>query len=69
MTLKENPYNRVDIAPGRWVVLCRKDRQEDDTPGKYILATSSGFLTEADAQHYADSCSPAREPLLAKIPG
>lgn len=63
----DNPYNRTDIAPGRWVVLCRGDRQPDGTPGKYVLATSSGFPTPEDARHYLDSISPSREPLIAHI--
>ena len=64
-----NPYNRTDIAQGRWVVLCREDRQfPSDEKGRYALATSSGFYTEQDARHYAAGISPSREPLVAQIP-
>jgi len=48
----ENPYNRTELAPGRWIVLCRADRQEDGWPGNYTLATSSGFSTREDAEHF-----------------
>ncbi|OHD26291.1 MAG: hypothetical protein A2Y38_06560 [Spirochaetes bacterium GWB1_59_5] len=72
MTDPSNPYNRTDIAPGRWVVLCREDRCEVGPglyePGPYVLATSSGFYTEQDARHYAAGISPSREPLVAQIP-
>lgn len=80
MTNPDNPYNRTDIAPGRWIVLCRADSRETawfetcsrlpaSEKGKYLLATSSGFETREDAQHYANGISPSREPLIAQIPG
>jgi hypothetical protein len=65
MPLTDNPFNRSEILPGNWVVLCRLDRAAPDTPGKYALATSSGFQTREDAERYASTVAPSRDPLVA----
>lgn len=47
-----------------YIVVCRDDRDPDGTPGGYCLATRATFESAAEAERYAATVSPSREPLV-----
>lgn len=51
----------------KYITICREDRQEDGTPGSYVLATRQVFDTLEEAQRHIEPISASREPLV--IPG
>jgi hypothetical protein len=61
------PQKAVDALLGKFIVICRDDREPDGTQGRYALATRQVFHTEEDATKYAEGISSSREPLV--IPG
>lgn len=74
----DNPYNRVEMSEGTWVVICLGTpmRDEDlpvgfdyrtDSGTEPALATRSGFATREDAAHYAASTNPSWRPMVAKL--
>lgn len=47
-----------------YIVICRADRNADDSPGEYVLATRQVFLSPEDAGAYARTGADSREPLV-----
>lgn len=52
----------------KYYVICRLDRNEDGSKGKYSLCRSSEepFDTLGQARDYAKSINPSREPKILK---
>jgi hypothetical protein len=46
------------------LVVCREDRQEDGSPGKYTLATRRVFDSNEEAVEYSLGINSSREPLV-----
>jgi hypothetical protein len=46
------------------LVVCREDRQEDGSPGRYSLATRRVFDLESEAIEYSQGINASREPLV-----
>ena len=67
MSNSDNPYNRCDIGPGKYVVLVRGGKPMGGRKAKYILATSSAFNTKEDAIRYRDSIDSSWEPCIAQV--
>lgn len=51
----------------RFIVIAREDRKEDNSLGRYILATRRVFYSEEAALGYADSLGQSRDAVV--IPG
>lgn len=51
-----------------YFVICRLDREEDGTKGRYQLCRSreAPFDSEAEATRYAEGINPSREPIVLK---
>lgn len=47
-----------------FIVICREDKKEDGSPGKYTLATRTIFPSEEAAKMFADGCAYAREAIV-----
>ena len=62
-----DPYNQCPVAPGKYIVLCRGDRTREGEKGKYVLASSKGFETREDAIRFLKTCSPSRDPYIARV--
>jgi len=62
--MKDNIFNRCDIAKGNYVVLCREDSSKG-IKGKFQLAANTAFKTLEDAIRYRESISPSRDPIIA----
>jgi hypothetical protein len=45
-------------------VWCREDRTPDEEPGPLVLATSRMFPTRVEAEAYAATVNPQREPQV-----
>lgn len=78
--MRDNPYNRVKMVEGTWVVICLHTRKQDDDlpPGlgpdsqdedcfEAILATRSGFPTREDAARYAATVHVCYRPVIARL--
>jgi len=48
----------------KYITICREDRQEDGTPGSYVLATRQVFDTLEEAQRHIEPISASREPQV-----
>jgi hypothetical protein len=51
----------------RYIVICRDDRKDEDTPGDYVMATHGTFITREAAEHYAKGVSPSREAIVVEM--
>lgn len=51
----------------RYIVVCRDDRKDEDTPGDYVMATHGTFITREAAEHYAKGVSPSREAIVVEM--
>jgi hypothetical protein len=61
------PEKVMDALLGKFIVICREDRDPDGTLGRFALATHQVFDSEEEAHKYALGVSSSREPMV--IPG
>lgn len=49
-----------------YIVVCRLDRDKEDVPGNYAIATRRVFKTRIQAEKYAATVAQSREPIVVE---